>query len=199
MRACRFHISTASKILFLGSDNFAIQPLLSLYNVFPNLHVVTHHTQPGIKADNKVEQYCRNNDIPCDTPIHKGDKKTRTEQWNNYYDIIQGKGYNLGVICSYGFMIPSKIIRCFEEGMIVVHPSLLPKYRGGAPIFHTIANGDTQSGVSFIEISERKFDAGNILCQTSLPLPQDKDYLEIEEMLSLNAAESLPKVLLKLQ
>ena len=47
----------------------------------------------------------------------------------------------LGVICSYGFMIPEKIIDLFEMGMIVVHPSLLPKYKGGAPIFHAIANG----------------------------------------------------------
>ena len=61
--------------------------------------------------------------------------------------------------------------------MIVVHPSLLPKYRGGAPIFHTIANGDKASGVSFIEISANKFDAGNILYQTKIDIPQDKEYV----------------------
>ena len=50
--------------------------------------------------------------------------------------------------------------------MIVIHPSLLPKYRGGAPIFHAIANGDRTSGVSFIDIAKGKFDFGNILKQT---------------------------------
>ena len=60
-------------------------------------------------------------------------------------------------------MIPNKIIDAFEDGMLVVHPSLLPKYRGGAPIFHAIANGDTMSGVSFIEIAKGKYDYGNIL------------------------------------
>lgn len=49
----------------------------------------------------------------------------------------------LGVVLSYGYMIPSSVIDMFEKGMIVVHPSLLPKYRGGAPIFHAIANGDS--------------------------------------------------------
>ena len=55
-------------------------------------------------------------------------------------------------------MLPSKLIRKFKNGMIVVHPSLLPKYRGGAPIFHAIANGDTVSGISYIEIKEKSFD-----------------------------------------
>ena len=49
--------------------------------------------------------------------------------------------------------------------MIVIHPSLLPKYRGGSPIFHAIANGESVSGVSYIEISPGKFDSGNLLLQ----------------------------------
>lgn len=49
---------------------------------------------------------------------------------------------DLGIVCSYGNMLPSRIIDKFKYGVIVVHPSLLPKYRGGAPIFHAVANGD---------------------------------------------------------
>jgi methionyl-tRNA formyltransferase len=48
---------------------------------------------------------------------------------------------DFGVVCSFGYMIPQKIINRFKKGMIVIHPSLLPKYRGGSPIFHAIANG----------------------------------------------------------
>jgi len=62
-------------------------------------------------------------------------------------------------------MIPQKLISKFKKGMIVIHPSLLPKYRGGAPIFHAIANGETVTGVSYIEISPGKFDSGNLLLQ----------------------------------
>jgi len=47
-------------------------------------------------------------------------------------------------------MIPARFINLFSKGLIVVHPSLLPKYRGGAPIFHAIANGDNISGVSYL-------------------------------------------------
>jgi methionyl-tRNA formyltransferase len=69
------------------------------------------------------------------------------------------------VVLSYGFLIPTTIIKIFAQGMIVVHPSLLPKYRGGAPIFHAILNGEKESGVSYIDISPNKFDEGNILHQ----------------------------------
>ena len=47
--------------------------------------------------------------------------------------------------------------------MIVIHPSLLPKYRGGAPIYHALLNGDSETGITFLEISKNKMDAGKIL------------------------------------
>ena len=62
-------------------------------------------------------------------------------------------------------MLPSRMIKKVKKGIIVVHPSLLPKYRGGAPIFHAIANGDRTSGVSYLEISQNTYDKGNVLHQ----------------------------------
>ena len=61
------------------------------------------------------------------------------EEWLSFADQINEP--DLGVICSFGYMIPQIIISKFKKGMIVMHPSLLPKYRGGSPIFHAIANG----------------------------------------------------------
>lgn len=72
--------------------------------------------------------------------------------------------------------------------MIVVHPSLLPKYRGGAPIFHAIKNGDTETGISYIDISPKTFDRGNILFQKRIGLPTDKHYDEIEQYIAQKAA-----------
>jgi methionyl-tRNA formyltransferase len=70
---------------------------------------------------------------------------------------------DLGVVASFGHMIPDSIISCFPEGMLVVHPSLLPKYRGACPIQHAINNRERETGVSIIEISRGVFDAGGIL------------------------------------
>lgn len=68
--------------------------------------------------------------------------------------------------------------------MIVIHPSLLPTYRGGSPIFHAIANGQDKSGVSFIEISPGKFDSGNLLLQKQHPLSKTAKYDEVESELA---------------
>ena len=60
-------------------------------------------------------------------------------------------------------MIPDEIIEAFPSGMLVMHPSLLPKYRGACPIQHAILNQDSHTGTSVIEIAKGVFDAGEIL------------------------------------
>jgi methionyl-tRNA formyltransferase len=86
----------------------------------------------------------------------KESKEKRSEEWTRYLD---GLGQpDLGIVISYGYMLPTRLIDRFKKGLIVVHPSILPKFRGGAPIFHAIANGEEASGVSYIEISKGAFD-----------------------------------------
>ena len=67
------------------------------------------------------------------------------------------------MIASFGHMIPGEVIDSFQKGMLVMHPSLLPKFRGACPIQHAILQGEKKTGVSIIEISKNKFDAGDIL------------------------------------
>lgn len=64
-----------------------------------------------------------------------------------------------------GYFLPRELIESFPKGAINIHPSLLPKYRGPAPIQHTLLNGDTEAGVSIIEVDPTKFDSGDILMQ----------------------------------
>lgn len=74
------------------------------------------------------------------SPItNRSDKEIRKKEWMKYLDSLTEVDF--GIVCSYGYMLPSRVIKRFKHGMIVIHPSLLPKYRGGAPIFHAIANG----------------------------------------------------------
>ena len=80
-----------------------------------------------------------------------------------------------------------------------MHPSLLPKYRGGAPIFHAVANGDPESGISYVEISKKVFDAGNIIHQVRAPISTTDLYDEVEKQLAQIAADNLPYVLENLE
>ena len=79
---------------------------------------------------------------------------------------LESDQFDIGVIASFGKMVPDRIIDAFPQGMLVMHPSLLPKYRGACPIQHAILNQDDYTGTSVIEIAKGVFDAGDILAQS---------------------------------
>ncbi|KJE97462.1 methionyl-tRNA formyltransferase [Capsaspora owczarzaki ATCC 30864] len=87
---------------------------------------------------------------------------------DEHYDAYP---FDLGVVISFGAMIPERVLRSFRLGAINIHPSLLPKYRGAAPIHRAIMAGDTETGVSILTVTPHKFDVGSILLQKHAPLP----------------------------
>eukprot|EP01132_Coremiostelium_polycephalum_P005125 gene5125-6380_t len=76
-----------------------------------------------------------------------------------------GCDFDIAVVVSFGYFIPKNVISKFQYGGINMHPSLLPRHRGAAPIYHTILSDDSEAGVSIIELHPTRFDAGNILMQ----------------------------------
>ena len=76
------------------------------------------------------------------------------------------------IACSFGLMVPNKIINNFHESSFVVHPSLLPDLRGSSPISGALLAGMNTTGVSIVEMSKKKYDAGSILMQSKLDIDQ---------------------------
>lgn len=99
--------------------------------------------------------------------------------------------FDLAVVVSFGYFLPQSLLSAFPRGGINVHPSLLPKFRGAAPIQHTILNGDTETGVSIIELHARKFDAGRILNQCKVPVPEGVYYKDLHDVLAARGAALL--------
>ena len=83
--------------------------------------------------------------------------------FNGDWSSIDGNDFKISFVASFGHMVPNDFIDKFPLGMYVMHPSLLPKYRGACPIQHAILNNEEETGISIIEISKNKFDAGKIL------------------------------------
>ncbi len=96
----------------------------------------------------------------------------------------------VGVLVSYGKMIPEGLLSLFEHGIINAHPSLLPKYRGPSPIESAILSGDRQTGVSIIRLNQ-KMDSGPIYSQKVYPLTGQETRPQLHEKLSNLAAELL--------
>lgn len=98
---------------------------------------------------------------------------------------------DLAVVVSFGYFIPPSVLCKFKFGGINVHPSLLPKYRGSAPIENTILNGEKETGVSIIGLHPSRFDAGNILNQTKLTIPNQIKYWGLHDLLAQKSSHLL--------
>ncbi|WP_372847369.1 methionyl-tRNA formyltransferase, partial [Pontiella sp.] len=101
---------------------------------------------------------------------------------------------DLFIVVAYGQYIPQRVIGLAPFEAINVHPSLLPKYRGSAPIQWAILNGDAETGVSIIYLA-KKMDAGDILRQETYPLGSDETSATLHDKLSVLGAELLLKAI----
>lgn len=106
------------------------------------------------------------------------------------------KEADLGVVASYGKIITKDILESFPYGIINVHPSLLPKYRGSSPVQTTILNGDKKTGITIIKIDE-KVDHGSILAQKEIQIDENETSEALLEKLFGLGAEILPSIISK--
>jgi methionyl-tRNA formyltransferase len=91
----------------------------------------------------------------------------------NLSETLQRLSADIGVLVSYGKIVPQSVIDAFPHGIINIHPSLLPKYRGSTPLETAIVNGDSQTGVSLMQLS-REMDAGPVYVQAKILLSPDE-------------------------
>lgn len=154
------------KIIFMGTPIFAVPVLEALIK---NYNVVLVVSQPDREKDRKgkllmtpTKEVAIKNNIPVYQPL-----KIREE----YQKILDYKP-DIIITCAYGQIIPDEILSCPEYGCINVHGSLLPKLRGGAPIHHSIINGDKITGITIMYMTS-KMDAGDIISQRSIEIKEN--------------------------
>lgn len=102
--------------------------------------------------------------------------------------------FDLGVVVAYGLIIPKRIMELFPKGIINLHPSLLPKYRGPAPIQWAILNGEEETGVSIIYLTE-ELDAGDIILQEKVKILPEDTTETLSNRLSIIGAETLERAI----
>ena len=145
------------KIVFFGSSRYVVPVLNALNENHSVLLVIT--TELG--SQEPVKFYCHTHKLDCIT-IRKGAELTVNPQ-------IHQVQADIGIVADFGVIIPKQILHLFPKGLINIHPSLLPKYRGSTPGQTAILNGDTKSGVSIIQLDEF-VDHGAILAQKEEPI-----------------------------
>ena len=174
------------KIIFMGTPSIAAQHLNIL--IENNLNIVGVFTQPPRKKNRGMSLQ--------ESEVHKVAIKNNLELFHptsiNKHVISQTKSLNpdLIIVVAYGLILPSDFLNIPKYGCINVHVSLLPRWRGAAPIEHSLLQGDLKTGISIIKVTP-KLDAGDILVQEILPI--DKSVYSDELTLSLT---NLGKILM---
>ena len=124
----------------------------------------------------------------------------KVHDWIDFKNDPHIKGnFDIGLVVSFGHMIPSTIIDAFQLGMLNVHASLLPKYRGASPIIYVIKNGDSETGVSIMRIKPNKFDIGEVLATRKMSIPPNMLMPELHDMLAKDGSQLLLEVLTSVQ
>ena len=184
------------KIVFMGTPDFARDSLSAIYDAGHEISaVITVPDKPkgrGMKL------------IPCEVKeyaIEKNIKVYQPEKLRENKEIVDIlKDINPDVICvvAYGKIIPKEILEIPKYGCVNVHPSLLPQYRGSAPIQWAILNGDKETGVTTMYLDEG-MDSGDIILRTKTPIDKDETSGELWDRLSKIGAELLVETLEKIE
>ena len=178
----------ANKIIFMGTPLFCVPILKSLYQNDHNIAVV--YTQPPRKSHrgqkiNKspIQSISETLNIEYRTP------KTLKDN-NEEYKFLKDLNADLAIVCAYGQIIPKNFLNLTRKGFVNIHASILPSWRGAAPIQRSIMNLDSETGISIMKINE-ELDSGPVSNIYKIKIDQNQNAQEISEKLSALAAEKI--------
>ena len=103
--------------------------------------------------------------------------------------------YDIGIVASFGHMLSCTLCNSFPKGIINIHPSLLPRWRGAAPIQHTILSHDQKTGISIVQLETEAWDEGRILTQKVMEVPQNATFNQLSIELAKMGGDLLVDVL----
>jgi methionyl-tRNA formyltransferase len=184
------------KIVFFGTPAFAVPSLAALV-ADPACEVVAVVTQPdrprgrGQKVTaGPVKTFAASHRLPVLQPARLAEPGVR--------EAIAALGADLGVVAAYGKLLPAWLLAVPPHGMLNVHASLLPRYRGAAPVHRAILDGAVETGVTIMRVV-LELDAGPMLDRVVVPIDADTTSDALERDLAVAGADLLMRVLARLR
>ena len=176
------------KIIFMGTPLFAVPILKSLYQNGYNISVV--YTQPPQKSQRG--QRFTNSPIQNMSEILNIDFRTPKNLKNNIEELnfIKDLKADLAIVVAYGQLIPEEYLNTTKYGFINIHASLLPKWRGAAPIQRSLINLDKETGLSIMKLV-KEMDAGPVCQQFKVSISKNDNHETLAEKLSILASEKI--------
>ncbi|WP_243343612.1 methionyl-tRNA formyltransferase [Anaerococcus sp. AGMB09787] len=176
----------------MGSPKFALQTLDILY-YDKNFDIKLVVSAPDKKRSRgkvtptPIKEYALGKGLDVITPY-----SVNTDE---FVEELQKREIDFIIVVAFGQLIGKKLLDVYEDRIINLHPSLLPKYRGASPMQFSLLNGEKKTAATAMLI-EKGMDSGDILIQSEVPIGDDEDYFDLEERLSQVGAEAIRDALL---
>ncbi len=177
----------SQKIVFMGTPEFSVPTLRLLLKSEHKILVV--YSQPPTKAhrgqkisSSSVENFAKKKALNVRTPL--------TLDSDEEYDFMKNLKPDIVVVIAYGKIIPKRFLNLAKYGFINVHASLLPKWRGAAPIQRSIMSLDSETGISVMRVVE-ELDAGPVMYQAKIVINENTDTQTLTQVLSQLGAKAL--------
>ncbi len=175
------------RIVFFGTPEFAVPSLRALLSSAEHVvGVVCQPDRPAGRGQRVAIPPVKTVALEAGVAVLQPDKPRAPE----FLDALRARAPDLIVVAAYGRILPGSVLECPRHGCINVHASLLPKYRGAAPIQWAILRGEERTGVTIMQMNER-MDAGDILLQRDTTIGPDESYGELQARLARLGATAL--------
>ena len=184
----------SKKLVFMGTPEFAVPSLKELKNY--GYEILTVYSQPASKS-NRGQKLTKSE---VEITSEKLSLNLRTPSLldnDEEYNFLKSIKPDMVVVVAYGKIIPKRFLNLPKFGFINVHASLLPKWRGAAPMQRSIMNLDNETGITIMKIVE-ELDAGPIIHQDKIKINENVDTLSLSKLLSQLGAKSLIKAMNKI-
>ena len=183
------------RIIFMGTPDFALPALDKLQlNHYPILSVITQPDRPAGRGQKEVAPPVKILAQKYGLPVLQPQKVKDPSFLEAFYSLNP----DMVVVAAFGQILPKAIIDFPKMGCLNIHPSLLPKYRGAAPLNWSIIRGETKTGVTIMMMDEG-MDSGDILMQEETPLGYSETFGELHDRLAKLGADMLLKTIAQLE
>jgi len=178
------------RLIFLGTPAFAVLSLEAVARKHEVISVVTQPDRPKGRAQELAASAVKQAAMRLGLPVYQPERIRRPEAQAHLAALAP----EMMIVVGYGQIIPQSVIDMAPRGIVNVHASLLPKYRGAAPVQWSIVNGETRTGVTTMQINAG-LDTGDILLERETEIGPEETALELGERLAVIGAELLIETL----
>ncbi len=176
------------RVLFMGTPPFAVPSLELLAENFEVVGVVTQPDRPAGRGKKLTPPPVK------ELALQLGIEVYQPERIRDFVKTIEDMKPDCIVVVAYGKILPKEVLDIPPYGVVNLHASLLPKYRGSAPIQRALMAGERVTGNTVMLVSE-EMDAGDILSQEEVPIDEEDNFYTLSEKLSLRGADLLVRTL----